>query len=348
MKYKKLGNTDLEISQMGYGTWQIANDPGIWTGADPEKSLICLKHFVENGGNFIDTAWVYGWSENKPNKHPSEELIGRFLNENNLKDKVIVATKIAPKNMKWPAWRNVPMEEVFPISHIEKCVDDSLMSLGLETIDLMQFHVWQDAFIENHEWQTVVERITKSGKVRYWGLSLNDYQPTNCFNTLESGIFSSVQTIFNVFHQKPKEKLFQYTLQNGIGVIARVTLDEGGLSGKLNPESTFDKGDFRKDYFTRDRLVELEKRNKNLELLCKKYQLSGIPELAFRFVISEPAVTTFIPGMRQLKNLKMNLETVEKGPLPTELIEELSNHSWERNFYPDVDPSLVDSGYLEK
>lgn len=346
MNYRKLGKTDLNISEIGYGTWQLANDPGLWVGADIEESKKCLKEYVSLGGNFIDTAWVYGYSDAHPDRHPSEELIGAFLAKNNLRSKVIVATKIPPKNMKWPAWKGTPIEEVFPADHIEKCVDDSLRSLGLDTIDLMQFHVWQDDFIVSEELKKTIQKITKEGKVRYWGISVNDYQPTNCLKALDTGLFSSVQTIFNIFHQKPSQELFSYATEHNIGIIARVPLDEGGLSGKFNEDTVFAEGDFRSQYFTKERLRELTVHTKRLENICKKYSIGSVAELAFRFILSYPQVSVFIPGMRKMSHIKENMTIPEKGALDKDILKELNNEAWERNFYPDVDPSLKNTKYL--
>ncbi|MFA6463828.1 MAG: aldo/keto reductase [Candidatus Paceibacterota bacterium] len=346
MKYRKLGKTDLLISEIGYGTWQIANDPGLWVGADIEESEACLKEFVARGGNFIDTAWVYGWNAEFPNKHPSEELIGSFLKKNNLKEKIIIATKIPPKNMKWPAWKGIPIEEIFPIDHIRKCVDDSLKSLQLDRIDLMQFHVWQDDFILSNEWKETLKEITKQGKVRYWGISVNDYQPSNCIKALDTGLFSSIQLVFNIFHQKPIDKIFPYAKKNNIGIIARVPLDEGGLSGKFSEDTIFAEGDFRGKYFTKERLKELSIRTDRLSKICKKYNIESIPELALRFILSYPQISTVIPGMRKMNHLKSNLSVSEKGSLEDKILKDLEIESWERNFYPDVDPSLKNSNYL--
>ena len=210
MNYRVLGKTGLRVSEIGYGTWQLANDPGFWAGASQDESLKSLNKFVELGGNFIDTAWAYGYSEKFPDKHPSEELIGKFLKESGKKDQIIVATKIPPKNWKWPAWKDAPISEVFPNDHIEKCVGDSLRSLGLETLDLVQFHVWQDDFVKEDGWKDTIQKLSKTGKVKHWGISINDYQPSNCLKTLDTGLISTVQFIFNIFHQKPAEKLLPY------------------------------------------------------------------------------------------------------------------------------------------
>ena len=170
MKYRTLGKTGLKVSEVGCGTWQLANDPNAWVGSDLNESLKSLERFVELGGNFIDTAWIYGYDDSKPSKHPSEELIGKLLKKSSKRDKLIIATKVPPKNMHWPALKGVHISEVFPNDWIIKCVDDSLRSLGVDVIDLVQFHVWQDAFADEDEWKETIQKIMKSGTLKYWGI----------------------------------------------------------------------------------------------------------------------------------------------------------------------------------
>jgi aryl-alcohol dehydrogenase-like predicted oxidoreductase len=347
MQYRTLGKTGMKISEIGYGTWQIADDPGFWTGADPRESLKCLRRYFELGGNFIDTAWIYGYDEKNPDRHPSEELIGKFLKEIGKRDEVIIATKIPPKNMKWPARKGIPIAEVFPADHIEKCVDDSLRSLGVDYIDLMQFHVWQDDFVKDDGWKNSIQKITQMGKVKYWGISANDYQPDNCLKTLDTGLISTVQCVFNIFHQKPIEKLFPYAKANNIGIIARVPLDEGGLSGKFTKETVFAEGDFRSKYFSPERLNELVDRTDELKKLLNN-DIKTLAELSYRFILSFEEVSALITGMRKLEHVESNTSYSDKGKLPQELIEELKKHSWERNFYPDVDPGMESTNYLEE
>ncbi len=346
MKYRTLGKTGLKVSEIGYGTWQLADDPNMWVGADLNQSLKNLHRFVELGGNFIDTAWIYGYSDDQPDKHPSEELIGKFLKESGKRDQVVLATKVPPKNMFWPARQGLSISEVFPKDWIEKCVDDSLNSLRVETIDLVQFHVWQDYFAKEDEWKETIQRIIRSGKVKYWGISLNDYQPSNCLKTLDTGLISTIQFIFNLFHQKPTEKLLPYAKQHNIGLIARVPLDEGGLSGKFTKETTFPEGDLRKKFFAGSRLVELVERTDELKKLLND-EAESLPDLDLRYILSNDEVSSVIPGMRSPQNLENNLKISDGQKLKPELMEELKKHAWERNFYPDVDPAMKESNYLE-
>jgi len=332
MEYRTLGRTGFKVSEIGMGTWQLADDPGCWVGADIKESLACLHKFVELGGNFIDTAWAYGYSKDRPQEHPSEQLIGRFLKEPGMRDKVHIATKIAPKNWKWPAAREVPISEVFPSDHIERCVNDSLRSLGVDSIDLVQFHVWQDRFSEDTGWQKTVQKLTDEGKVKYWGISVNDYEPSNCLKTLDTGLISTIQFIFNIFHQKPVQELFPYAREHDIGLIARVPLDEGGLTGKFSIKTEFAKGDFRNSYFSKDRLAELEKRTNRLKALLGA-EAGSLNELALRFILSFKEVSTTIPGMRKLDYVLGNASASDGRKLSAKMMEELKKHSWERNFY---------------
>ncbi len=348
MKYRILGKTGLKISEVGFGTWQLANDPNMWVGADLNESVRCLYEFTEQGGNFIDTAWVYGYSDSAPDKHPSEELIGRFLKESGRRGQLVIATKIAPLNWKWPAWKNVPMSEVFTPEKIETSVNDSLKSLGVDVIDLVQFHVWQDDFVKEEWWKDLIQKLTKQGKVKHWGISVNDYQPSNCLKTLDTGLISTIQFIFNIFHQKPTEKLLPYAKANNIGLIARVPLDEGGLSGKIDTTTVFQEGDFRDGhYFNPERLSELETRINNLKVLLGK-EANSIPELALRYILSFDEVSSVIPGMRKIEHVKSNIAVSDGRKLSQAIMDALKKHAWERNFYDDChDPALVEQNFIE-
>src|SRR6266567_1475354 len=220
MQYRRIGKTNLNVSEIGMGTWQMTDDPDWGKGPLEEESFKLLQHFIDSGGNLIDTAWIYGWREDRPDEHPSEERIGKFFKQTKQRDKVILTTKIPPINLQWPAPKGATMEGTFPKRHILKCVEDSLRSLQTDSIDLMIFHVWRDEFNEEDEWKEICQKLTKEGKVKFWGLSPNYYDPTGCLNTLESGFISFVQCIFHIFHQKPITELFPTAAKYDIGIIA--------------------------------------------------------------------------------------------------------------------------------
>lgn len=340
MKYRPLGKTGLKVSEIGFGTWQLANDPGIWTGSNLKESMKCLYEYVERGGNFIDTAWVYGYSPKRPNVHASEQLIGKFLKESGLREKLVIATKVPPKNFRWPAEKNVPIRDIFPDDWIEKCVNDSTRNLGVDRIDLVQFHVWNDDFAAEKDWKKVVQKITDEGKVSHWGISANDYQPDNCLKTLDTGLIGTVQFIFNVFHQKPVKLLFPYARKHNIGLIARVPLDEGGLSGKITENTKFSEGDFRDKYFTPERRKELVERIRELEAIMGG-EAKSVSELALRYILSFDEISTLITGMRKLEYVRNDTAVSDGRKLSKKLMEKLKKHSWERNFYPTAASTLV-------
>lgn len=330
MKYRTLGKTNLKVAEVGIGTWQLANDPGCWVGSDLEESLKSLYRYTELGGNFIDTAWIYGYSDSD-NRHRSHELIGKFLKESGSRRKLIIASKVPPKNRQWPAKSDIPISEVFPVAWVEKCIDDSLQSLGVDTIDLMQFHVWQDYFVDDDSWKQVIAKSVSSGKIRHWGISTNDYQPENCLKALDTGLIESVQFIFNIFHQQPIEKLLPYAKKHGIGLIARVPLDEGGLSGKFTLDTKFVDGDLRQHYFHPGRLPELVKRTDALKQLISPNE--SLAQFALRFILSFDEISAVIPGMRKLAHVESNTSVSDGNYLSEKTLKILESHSWERNFY---------------
>ena len=346
MKYRKLGKTNLKISEIGIGTWQLANDLECWVGGDLDESVKALHKYIDLGGNFIDTAWVYGFIKEGQSELTSEQLIGKFLKETGKRNDLIIASKVAPSNWTWPAMKGSKSTEIFPQEHIEKQVNDSLTRLGTDYIDVMQFHVWQDDWAQDEEWKLAIEKIIKSGKVRYWGISINDYQPSNCLKTLDTGLISTIQFIFNIFHQKPTEKLLPYAKKHDIGLIARVPLDEGGLCGKWDKTHKFEKGDFRQHYFSQERLEELVNRTGKLKNLLGP-DARSLTELALKYILSFDEVTTVIPGMRKVSYVETNNKISDGRKLSDKLTAELKNHVWERNFYSGLDPWLASSNYVE-
>lgn len=324
MQYRTLGKTGIKVSEVSFGGWGIG-DYQYWGQGNETESLKALKSAFDLGVNFFDTARVYGYAEGR-----SEKLIGKLIAEVG-RDKLYVASKVPPKNWHWPSLPNVPISEVFPKEWILKNVNESLANLGIDSIDLMQFHVWQDYFVEDDSWKEVVESLTKEGKVKHWGLSLNDYQPDNCKKTVETGLIGSVQLIFNIFHQKPIE-IFPFFKEKNIGVIARVPLDEGGLSGNIDETTAFSYDDFRSDYFKGDRKVELVKRLGEIKKLIGA-ESKSLPEFALRFVLSFDEVTTVIPGMRSAEHVEKNVSVSDGHKLSAKVLEELKSCTWERNFY---------------
>jgi len=244
----------------------------------------------------------------------------------------IIASKVPPKNLSWPAKPGTPLAQAFPKSYVLRCLDQSLQNLGRESIDIYQFHVWNDEWATQPEWLETVREMRKSGKVRHVGISINDHQPANSLKALKTGLIDVVQVIYNIFDQSPEDELFPYCIKHKIGVIARVPFDEGSLTGKVRLETTFPAGDFRNQYFAGERKQQVWER---VERMVKDVGISldELPQFALRFCLSHPAVSTVIPGMRRSAHVAANAAVSDMGPLPAATLAKLRKHRWIRNFY---------------
>jgi aryl-alcohol dehydrogenase-like predicted oxidoreductase len=279
-----------------------------------------LERAVDLDCNFFDTAWAYGNGR-------SEKLLGRLVSRYS-KRKLFTATKIPPKNLQWPARPGYSIDEVFPADHIRKYVEKSLGNLGINTIDLIQFHVWSDAWAEDLSWQRAMEALKSERLVRAVGISVNRWEPENCIRSLQTGLIDSVQVIYNIFDQSPEDKLFPICQELNVAVIARVPFDEGSLTGTLNAHSKWPDGDWRNIYFGHENLKASVDHAEALRPMIPTGMT--MPEFALRFILSNPVVSTIIPGMRKLKHVEANLAASDKGTLPEELIHRLRAHRWDR------------------
>lgn len=321
MNYRTLGKTGLKVSEIGYGAWGIGQSS--WVGAKDDESIQALHKAVDLGLNFIDTALGYG------NGH-SEKLVGQVVRERS--EDIYVATKIPPKNMQWPAPSGIPADEAFPADHVIACTEESLRNLGLETIDVQQFHVWSDEWVNQGDWLEAIDKLKRDGKIRSFGVSINDYQPENAIKLIETGVVDTVQVIYNIFDQSPEDTLFPACQKHSVGVIIRVPLDEGGLTGRITPDTIFPEGDFRNNYFRGDRKQEVFNR---VQKITADLNISAdqMPETALRFILSHPAVSTVIPGMRSVRHAELNCQVGDGKGLLKEQLEQLRAHRWIRNFY---------------
>lgn len=317
MKYRTLGRTGIAVSEVGYGAWGIG---GIqWTGGDDDEAIRALNLAIDQGLNFIDTALAYGGGH-------SERLVGEVARSRS--ERIYIATKIPPKNQQWPA-RAVPLEEVFPADYIIECTEQSLRNLGVETIDLQQLHVWHDDWAERTEWIEALLKLRQQGKVRYFGISINDYQPANAIKALRTGHIDAVQVIYNIFEQAPENELYPVCQELNIGVLARVPFDEGGLTGAIKPDTVFPEDDFRSFFFRGDRKQKVFERVERLKSLLGA-EAATLPELALRFTLSHDAVSTVIPGMRSTKHVISNIANSDGRKLSTDLLEQLKAFAWDR------------------
>jgi aryl-alcohol dehydrogenase-like predicted oxidoreductase len=322
VKYRRFGRTGWDVSEIGYGMWGM----GGWTGSDDAESMQALQQSVDAGCNFFDTARAYGDGH-------SEALLGRLIRNNHANEggdgkRLYVATKVPPQNLRWPSKRGYQLDDCFPPDFFEKSVEASLKDLGTETIDLIQFHTWEDSWIDDDRWLRKVEDLKKRGLIRAVGISINRWEPWNGVRAVREGLVDAVQVIYNIFDQSPEDELFPACRERDVAVIARVPFDEGSLTGTLTRESKWPEGDWRNTYFVAENLNPTIDRVEKLKALVPP----GItlPELALRFILMSPDVSTIIPGMRRPRHVEANLAASEAGPLPEALYSELRKHRWDR------------------
>jgi aryl-alcohol dehydrogenase-like predicted oxidoreductase len=321
MNYRNLGSSDAAVSEIGFGAWGIGGKQ--WQGGQDDESLRALRRSFELGVNLVDTALAYGDGH-------SEQLVGRAVKQSFRK--IRIATKIPPMNRVWPANAATPIAQVFPYDYIIRSTEESLRNLGVEQIYLQQFHVWTDAWTPTEEWRRAIDDLRQSGKVRYFGISISEHEPDTAIEAIKTGLLNAVQVIYNIFDQSAETNLFPLCRQMKVGVLARVPLDEGGLTGTITEQTVFAPGEFREAYFQGDR-----KRQVVEHVAALQRDLAGQPgtlaEIALRFCLSNKAVTTVIPGMRRVETVESSCRASKAGPLDAATLAVLKRHAWYRNFY---------------
>jgi aryl-alcohol dehydrogenase-like predicted oxidoreductase len=319
-RQRPFGRTGRTVGELGVGTWGMGGGVGGWTGSDDRESMAVLQAAVDAGITFFDSALVYGAGH-------SDRLLGELARANPSAN-LFLATKIPPRNRQWPARPGDAIRDAFPPAHVRASVEASLRQMKLPALDLIQFHVWQDAWADDPGWQRAVDGLRRDGLVRYVGISVNRREPANVLQTLRTGLVDAVQVVYNVFDQAPEDELFPACRELGVAVIARVPLDEGSLAGTLTPGSHWPDGDWRNTYFSPANLRETVARVDAIRPLVPEGQTMA--QLALRFILSSPDVTTVIPGTRKPEHLEANVAAAAAGPLPAELLAALRAHRWDR------------------
>jgi aryl-alcohol dehydrogenase-like predicted oxidoreductase len=316
MRYRRFGRTGWNVSEIGYGMWGMAG----WTGSEDAGSLASLQRAVDLGCNFFDTAWAYGDGH-------SEQLLGQVLRANSGKT-LYTATKVPPKNRKWPALREYSLDDCYPPEYIEEYVEKSLQNVGVKTLDLLQLHTWEDQWLDDKRLLPAIEKLRKAGKFRAFGISLNRWEPWNGVHAVRNGVVDAVQAIYNIFDQNPEDELLPACREKDVAFIARVPFDEGSLIGALTLDSKWPQGDWRNTYFVAENLKATVQHVDALKTIRR----GGISlaEMALRFILNNRDISTIIPGMRKIANVEGNLAASERGPLPAPLHAELRKHRWDR------------------
>lgn len=320
MKYRKFGRTRIQVSDIAPGLWGM----GGWSGSDDKQSLEALQLSVDLGCNFFDTAWAYG--EGK-----SDGLLRQTIAKNKSK-RLYSASKIPPKNERWPALPEYKYLDVFPPEHVFEYADLIRKQLGTDSIDLLQFHVWTDEWTNEPDFRKTVAKLKHDGTIRYFGLSLNRWEPENGIKAIRTGLVDAVQVIYSIFDQSPEDELFPVCQELDIAVIVRVALDEGSLGGKMTRDTKFPPTDWRSRYFNPQNLANTLERVDKLKQIVPAGM--SLPEMALRFVLSHPAVSTTVVGMRKSQHVRENTALSDLGALPGDLLLELKRHRWDRKPAP--------------
>lgn len=321
MRSRPLGNSGITVSEIGFGAWGIG---GGWGQRDDAAALSAIHAALDAGVTFFDTAMAYG---------ASEELLATVLRA--CRDQVVIATKIAPADERWPALPRESVRDKFPATYLRACTEASLRRLNTEYLDIQQLHCWADHWLEQQDdWLPTVEALKREGKIRAFGVSANDWDPYNTVRLIQSGLVDTIQVIYNLFEQRPAEQLLPAAQRHGVGIIVRVPFEEGLLTGALRPGHRFADDDWRAQWLTPERLLEAAPRLQALERELDAMYPS-LPILALAFVLAHPAVSTVIPGMRSAAHVTVNCAVSELPPLPPKTLQRLHTHAWHHGWaYP--------------
>jgi aryl-alcohol dehydrogenase-like predicted oxidoreductase len=324
MIYRTLSKTNWKISEIGFGGWAIGGD--MWGPQDDRDSIKALHRAMDLGVNFIDTAQGYG-------KGHSEELIGQVLRDRS--EEIFVATKVPPiPGNPWPPPDELDINKAFPAHYIVKRCEESLKRLGRDYIDIYQFHTWASAFNEENEWFEAMTKLKNQGKIRMIGVSVPDTKPDNVIGSLVQDKIDSVQVIYNLFEQYPQWNLFPVCKKQNVAVVVRVPFDEGALTGKYTQSTTFADGDVRNHYFRGNNLKAVIHRiNKIKEFQTKYLPEMSLAEIALRFCLSHPAVSTVIPGIRNTQQAELNTAVSDGAPFDQEILDQLKQFYWRKDFW---------------
>lgn len=316
MQFRRFGRTNWKVSEIGYGMWGM----GGWTGSDDAESGRSIDRAVELGCNFFDTAYAYGMGR-------SEKLLGEAL-KRHAGTKLYTATKVPPKNMKWPGRAETPIADVFPADYIIEMTEKSLANLGASTLDLQQLHVWNDAWVDDEGWKRAAEELKRQKLITAFGISVNRWEPANVIKALRTGLVDAVQVVYNVFDQNPEDELFPACRELDVAVIARVPFDEGSLTGTLSTDSRWPEGDWRNIYFTPENLADTLQRVERVKGVMPAGM--DLSEMALRFILSDETVSTVIPGMRKTAHVERNLSVSDGASLAPRVKDALRSHRWDR------------------
>lgn len=321
MHYRKLGRTGITVSEIGFGGWAIGGTAGAagtpvgWGKTSDDESLAAIRRARELGVTFFDTADSYGFGR-------SESLLGIVLSRK--RQDVVIATKVGV--IRDSEGR---LKKDFSSHHISHAVDGSLKRLRTDYIDLYQLHNPTLDDLRRDEIHEAMDRLQEVGKVRFWGVSVNT--PEEGIEIIRKGWGYTLQVLYNVLNQAPAAELFPLAKEQGYGIIGRVPLASGLLSGKFQTTTTFPSDDVRQNFLTAKRLEEVIPRVDEVKSIIGGTARS-LAEGAIRFALCDDAVSTVIPGARNVRQVEMNV-AADEVRIPQEIIDKLRARLGDYNFY---------------
>lgn len=320
MKYRKFGNTGLEISEIGFGAWAIG---GSWGDQMESDSIDALGTAIDRGVNFIDTAAGYGNGK-------SERIIGEFLKSRS--ETIYVCTKTPPAPGKWPPSPYCRIEDRYSEKYLRENIEERLTNLQTSCLDVLLLHTWTRAWNDNPSALKILHGMKSEGMIKHVGISTPEHDQNCVIQLMRDGVIDVLQVIYNIFEQEPAAQLLPVAGETGTGIIVRVAFDEGVLTGKYRGDETFPGDDFRTNYYAGDRL---ERGVRRTEKIRDEFKDSGytLPELALKFTLSPETVSTVIPGIRNKDQALQNTAVSGLPDLSPEILVQLREHTWNRGFW---------------
>jgi aryl-alcohol dehydrogenase-like predicted oxidoreductase len=321
MQYRTLGNTGIRVSEIGFGGWAIGGSadasgtPLGWGKTNDDESLAAIRRARDLGVTFFDTADSYGFGR-------SESLLGIVLSRK--RQDVVIATKVGVVRDAGAA-----LKKDFSKQHIFQAIDGSLRRLRTDYVDLYQAHNPTIEKLQREEIQEAMERLQEIGKIRYWGVSISTNEEG--IEIINRGWGHALQVLYNILNQSPASELFPLAKQKGYGIIARVPLASGLLTGKFRSGSTFAADDVRQNFLTQKRLEEALPRVDEVRAIIGG-SVRSLAEAALQFVLANDAVSTTIPGARNARQVETNVAASE-ARLSDDVIEKLRSRLADYNFY---------------
>lgn len=321
MQYRALGNTGLRVSVIGFGAWAIggasaaSGTPLGWGKTSDDESLAAIRRARDLGVNFFDTSDSYGFGR-------SESLLGIVLSRH--RPDVIIATKVGVVRTS-----GGELKKDFSRQHILLAVDGSLKRLRTDYIDLYQLHNPTLDDLRREEIQETMDRLQDAGKIRFWGVSIFD--PAEGIEIINRRWGYALQVLYNALNQAPARELFPLAKERGYGIIARVPLASGLLTGKYRTDTVFGREDIRQNFLTPKRLEEVLPRVDEVRSIVGGAERS-LAEASLRFVLAHDAVSTTIPGAKNVRQVESNVAAGE-GSLPADVVEKLRSRLGDYNFY---------------